>query len=91
LRPRCSPATWATYDLHSAQAAIVRDYLEQPPQLTWRWYMAPLGGVERTRRVVRFARLIHRRTRAAGVPLAGAAFGGDLRLTWLPRRVIRHG
>jgi hypothetical protein len=28
LRPRCSPATWATYGLHSAQAVLVRDYLE---------------------------------------------------------------
>jgi hypothetical protein len=26
-----------------------------------------------------------------GVPLAGAAFGGDLRLTRLPVTVIRHG
>jgi hypothetical protein len=38
LRPRCSPATWAIYDLHSAQAAIVRDYVEWQPELdraTW--------------------------------------------------------
>jgi hypothetical protein len=30
-------------------------------------FMAPLGGVERPRRVVRFARLMHRRVRALSV------------------------
>jgi hypothetical protein len=35
---------------------------------------------------VRFARLIHRRVRAFG-----PAFGGNLNLTWLPRRVVPHG
>jgi hypothetical protein len=37
--------------------------------------------VVRPRRVVRFARLIHRRVRALGRPSAGAAFGGNLSLT----------
>jgi hypothetical protein len=36
----------------------------------------PSGGVVRPRRVVRFARLIHRRVRALGVPSARAAFAG---------------
>jgi hypothetical protein len=31
---------------------------------------------------VRFARLIHRRLRAFGRPLAGAAYGGHLSLSW---------
>jgi hypothetical protein len=39
--------------------------------------MAPLGGVERPRRVVRFARLMHRRARAFG-------------RTYGPRRLRRH-
>jgi hypothetical protein len=50
------------------------------------WPIAPLGGVERPRRVVRFARLMDRRVRAYGQPSADAAFGGNLSLTWLPRR-----
>jgi hypothetical protein len=40
------------------------------------------------RRVVRFARLIHRPVRVLGGPSARAAFGGNLSLTWLPRRVV---
>jgi hypothetical protein len=40
--------------------------------------------------VVRFARLIDRRVRAFGRPLAGAACGGNLSLTWLPLRVTWH-
>jgi hypothetical protein len=36
----------------------------------------PLGELERTRRVVRFARVLHRRVRAFG-----PAFGGSLSLT----------
>ena len=48
----------------------------------------PPGGVERPRRMVRFARLIQRRSRAFGRPSAGAAFGGNLSLPWLPRRVV---
>jgi hypothetical protein len=38
--------------------------------------MAPLGGVKRPRRVVRFARLIERHGRDLGGPAAHAAFGG---------------
>jgi hypothetical protein len=38
--------------------------------------------------VVRFARLIHRRVRAFGRPSAGAAFGGNLSLTRLLRKVM---
>jgi hypothetical protein len=49
--------------------------------------MAPSGG--RPRRVVRFARLIHRRGRDLGGPSVRAACGGNLSLPWLPRRVIR--
>jgi hypothetical protein len=48
----------------------------------------PSGGVERPRRVVRFARLIHRRVRVLGGPLARAASGGSLSLAWWPHRVI---
>ena len=42
-------------------------------------YMAPLGGVERPRRVVRFARLMHRRVRVLGGPAARAAYGGKFK------------
>jgi hypothetical protein len=34
--------------------------------------------------MVRFARLIHRRVRAFCRPSAGAAFGGNVSLHWLP-------
>jgi len=36
---------------------------------------------------------MHRRVRVLGGPVAGAAFGGDLSLTWLPLRVMpdEHG
>jgi len=44
--------------------------------------------VERPRRVVRFARLIHRRVRVLAGPAARAASGGNLSLTWLPRTVV---
>jgi hypothetical protein len=46
--------------------------------------------VERPGRKVRFARLIHRPVRVLGVPSARAAFGGNLSLTWLPRKVVQH-
>jgi hypothetical protein len=42
--------------------------------------LAPLGGVERPRRVVRFARLIQRRDRVLGGPTVRAAVGGNLSL-----------
>ena len=48
----------------------------------------PLGGVERQRWPVRFARLIHRRVRALGRPLASAAFGGNLSLPWTLLTVV---
>jgi hypothetical protein len=47
---------------------------------------APRGGVERPRRVVRFARLIHRRVGVLGGPSARAACGGNVSLPWLPGR-----
>jgi hypothetical protein len=50
--------------------------------------MAPFGGVVRPRRVVRFARLIHRRVRVLGGPSVRAASGGNLSLPWLPHRVV---
>jgi hypothetical protein len=50
--------------------------------------LCPLGGVERPRRVVRFARLIQRPGRVLGGPAVGAAFGGNLSLFWLPPSVI---
>jgi hypothetical protein len=50
--------------------------------------LTPLGGVERPRRKVRFARLIHRRSRVLGGPAVRAAFGGDRSLSWLPLRVV---
>jgi len=46
------------------------------------------GGVERPRRVVRFARLMQRRSRVLGRPLARAASGGNPSLPWLPRAVV---
>jgi hypothetical protein len=46
--------------------------------------------VERPRRAVRFARLIHRPVRVLGGPAVRAACGGDLSLTWLPRMVLSH-
>ena len=44
----------------------------------------PLGGVVRSRRAVRFARLIHRPYPRSGGPAVRAAFGGSLSLPWLP-------
>ena len=41
----------------------------------------PLGGMERPRRAVRFARSIHRRGRVLGGPAVRAAPGGSLSLT----------
>src|SRR5215211_5895016 len=41
--------------------------------------LAPLEGVERPRRVVRFARLIHQPVRVLGVPSVRAASGGSLK------------
>jgi len=50
---------------------------------------SPEGGVERPRRMVRFARLIHAaRPRLLGRPSAGAAFRGSLSLAWSPRSVV---
>jgi hypothetical protein len=46
--------------------------------------------VERPHRKVRFARLIQRRVRDLGGPAVRAAYGGDLRLPWLPLTVVRH-
>jgi hypothetical protein len=48
----------------------------------------PHGGVERPRRMVRFARLIQWGVRALGRPSAGAAFGGSLSLHRFPRSVV---
>jgi hypothetical protein len=39
--------------------------------------------VVRPRRVMRFARLIHRRVRVLGGPVVRAAFGGNPSLPWL--------
>jgi hypothetical protein len=50
--------------------------------------MPPYGGVERPRRVVRFARLMHRRVRALDGPSARAGFGGDPMTNRLPRMVV---
>jgi hypothetical protein len=52
--------------------------------------MAPLGGVERPRRAVRFARLMHRRVRVLGGPTVRAASGGNLSLAWLLPTVVRR-
>jgi transposase len=52
------------------------------------WRLAPLEGVVRPRRVVRFARLMQRRVRVLGGPAIRAASGGSLSPTWLPRRVV---
>jgi hypothetical protein len=60
-----------------------------PSSRPWR-VMAPLGGMERPRRAVRFARLTHRRGRDLGGPTVRAAFGGSLNLTWLLLRVVAH-
>jgi len=50
----------------------------------------PLGGVVRPRRVVRFARLIHRSGRVLGGPAVRAAYSGSLSLLRLPRIVVPH-
>jgi hypothetical protein len=52
------------------------------------WLGRPLGGVERPRRAVRFARLIQRRVRVLGGPSVRAACGGNVNLNWLSRRVV---
>jgi hypothetical protein len=52
--------------------------------------LAPLGGVVRPRRVVRFARLIQRRVRVLGGPAARVAFGDNLGLPCLLLRVMQH-
>jgi hypothetical protein len=44
--------------------------------------------VVRPRRVVRFARLMHRLGRVLGGASARAACGGDLILTWWPTKVV---
>jgi hypothetical protein len=49
----------------------------------------PLGGVERALGKVRFARLIHSGARILGGPAVRAAFGGNLKPAWLPRRVAK--
>src|SRR5918995_1556503 len=54
------------------------------PARAVRQALAPLGGVERPRRVVRFARLIHAGGRAFWPGLRPAAFSGNQSLTWLP-------
>jgi len=46
--------------------------------------------VERPRRAVRFARLIHRPVRDLGGPAVRAAAAANSSLPWLPRRVIRR-
>jgi hypothetical protein len=51
--------------------------------------LAPLGGVERPCRVVRFARLIHRPGRDLGGPAVRAAYGGSPMPATLPRNVVR--
>jgi hypothetical protein len=53
--------------------------------------MAPLGGMERACRKVRFARLIHRHGRAFGGPTARAAFGGNQMQTTSPLTVATAG
>jgi non-heme chloroperoxidase len=49
-----------------------------------------LGGVERPRRVVRFARLMQGPVRLLGGKAVRATSGGNLSLVWLPRRVVRY-
>jgi Acetyltransferase (GNAT) domain len=59
-----------------------------PVGRTPRGRLAPLGGVERPRRVVRFARLINRRGRAFWPAFGRRRLRRHLSLTWLPRRVV---
>src|SRR5215207_1437946 len=97
MQPMLTPGDWdpdapincVTSGPHSPQALVV-------PQLPQVFagpghvqLMAPLGGVERLGRVVRFARLIHRPVRVLGGPAVRAASSGNLSLTWLPPGVIR--
>jgi hypothetical protein len=56
---------------------MVRDYPGVAAETSHRAAMAPLGGVVRPRRKVRFARFLIRRARDLGVPSARAAFGGS--------------
>ena len=83
-----APITCVTIGPHSPQALVV-------PQLPQVFagpghvqLMAPLGGVERPRRMVRFARLIHRRGRVLGGPSARAASGGNPIPPASPPRVV---
>jgi hypothetical protein len=48
------------------------------------------GGVERPRRVVRFARLIGRRVRVLGGPSVRAAFSGSLSTPRFARGIRTH-
>ena len=59
-------------DLRSARPLVVHDYLEQPSGAQLLQAHGHLGGVERPRRVVRFARLSDRRVRDIGGPAARA-------------------
>jgi hypothetical protein len=49
--------------------------------------VCPLGGVERPRQGVRFARLMQRRVRVLGGPAVRAAYGGGLSPALSPLRV----
>jgi hypothetical protein len=82
LWPRRSVAALVTVDLAWGGA-------EHQISLRLRFeVMAPFGGVERPGRVVRFARLIHRRRgRVLGGPAVRAACGGSQTLPWWPLSV----
>jgi hypothetical protein len=62
-----------------------------PPEVTSPDKPGPLGGVERPRQAVRFARLIHTTRRHLGGPAVRAACGGNLSLPWLLRTVVPPG
>jgi hypothetical protein len=87
LQLRGLSPTCVSCGLYSAEALVVRDYLETQPGLGHSAAYGPLGGVVRPRRKERFARLMQRRVRILGGPAARAACGGNLK----PDRVATQG
>src|SRR5215218_3326924 len=74
----CCPVLEPRLPLH-LWAQAVRTLQGLACRTAFRGILAPLGGVERPRRKVRFVRLIDRRGRDLGVPSSRAASGGSLK------------
>jgi hypothetical protein len=81
-RPSTALLTCATVWAREVLRGIVNSLrIDGKDEATLEW---PLGGVVRPCRVVRFARLIHRRVRVLGGPAVRAACGGSQTLPWWP-------